>query len=142
GFHLHPKLERPFARRRAAFAPPSNGTGGEHAGDADAGRVDWAQAEALAFASIVADGTPIRLTGQDTARGTFSQRHLVLHDAEDGATYVPLQTLPQARASFEVWNSPLSEQAPLGFEFGYSVQAPDALVLWEAHYGDFINGAQ
>jgi 2-oxoglutarate dehydrogenase E1 component len=105
-------------------------------------RVDWAHAETLAFGSILADGTPIRLTGQDTARGTYSQRHLVLHDAETGAQFTPLQALPAARASFEVWNSPLSEQAALGFEFGYSVQAPEALVLWEAQYGDFVNGGQ
>ena len=133
GFRLHPKLDRPFARRRATFSP--------QAGD-EAGRVDWAQAEALAFAAILADGVPIRLTGQDTARGTFSQRHLVLHDLDTGATYTPLHTLPAARASFEVWDSPLSEQAVLGFEFGYSVQAPEVLVIWEAQYGDFINGAQ
>ena len=87
-------------------------------------------------------GTPIRLTGQDTERGTFSQRHLVLHDAETGARYTPLAALPQARASFAVYNSPLSEAAALGFEYGYSVQAPDALVLWEAQFGDFANGAQ
>ncbi|HZS02219.1 MAG TPA: 2-oxoglutarate dehydrogenase E1 component [Chloroflexota bacterium] len=133
GFHLHPKLERPFSRRRAALASLDG-----H----DEPRVDWAHAEALAFASILADGTPIRLTGQDVARGTFSQRHLVLHDVETGAPFIPLQALPAARASFEVWNSPLSEQAALGFEFGYSVQAPEALVLWEAQYGDFVNGAQ
>ncbi|MBI4493106.1 MAG: 2-oxoglutarate dehydrogenase E1 component, partial [Chloroflexi bacterium] len=105
-------------------------------------RIDWAHAEALAFASILADGTPIRLTGQDTARGTFSQRHLVLHDVETGATCTPLQALPSARAAFDVWDSPLSEAGALGFEFGYDVQAPEALVLWEAQYGDFANGAQ
>jgi len=104
--------------------------------------IDWAHAEALAFASILADGTPIRLTGQDSARGTFSHRHAVLHDAETGASRIPLQDLPSARASFEVWNSPLSEAATMAFEFGYSVEAPEALVLWEAQYGDFINTAQ
>ncbi|MBI3977080.1 MAG: 2-oxoglutarate dehydrogenase E1 component, partial [Chloroflexi bacterium] len=130
GFHLHPKLERPFARRRAAFA------------EAGEGRIDWAHAETLALATILAEGTPVRLTGQDTARGTFSQRHLVLHDAETGATYAPLQAFPAARAGFDVWDSPLSEQAALGFEYGYNVQAPDRLVIWEAQYGDFINGAQ
>jgi 2-oxoglutarate dehydrogenase E1 component len=128
GFHLNPRLERPLARRRAAFEP--------------GGTVDWAHAETLAFASILADGTPIRLTGQDVERGTFSQRHLVLHDAETGAPFVPLETLPTARASFAVYNSPLSEMAPLGFEYGYSVQSPSILVVWEAQFGDFINAAQ
>jgi len=133
GFHLHPKLERPFSRRRAIFTETDA---------ADEPRIEWAHAEALAFASILADGTPIRLTGQDTARGTFSHRHARLHDVKTGATYTPLQALPAARASFEVWDSPLSEQATLAFEFGYSLQAPEALVLWEAQYGDFINVPQ
>ncbi len=128
GFHLHPKLQRPFARRREVFASDGN--------------IDWAHAEALAFASILAEGTPIRLTGQDATRGTFSQRHLVLHDVETGAQYNLLQNLPSAKASFEVWDSPLSEAAVLGFEYGYSVQSPDTLVLWEAQYGDFANSAQ
>lgn len=128
GFHLHPKLQRPFARRREVFTSD--------------GRIDWAHAEALAFASILAEGTPIRLTGQDVVRGTFSQRHLVLHDVETGEQYNLLQNLPSAKASFEVWDSPLSEAAVLGFEYGYSVQAPDTLVLWEAQYGDFANSAQ
>ncbi len=128
GFSLHPKLERPFARRREALS-------------AD-GKIDWAHAEILAFGSILADGTPIRLTGQDVTRGTFSQRHLVLHDVRTGERYNILQNLPSAKASFEVWDSPLSEAAVLGFEYGYSVQAPDALVLWEAQYGDFANSAQ
>ena len=128
GFHLHPKLGRPFARRRDALSKD--------------GRIDWAHAEILAFASILAEGTPIRLTGQDVTRGTFSQRHLVLHDVRTGEAYNILQHLPSARASFEVWDSPLSEAAVLGFEYGYSVQAPDALVLWEAQYGDFANSAQ
>jgi 2-oxoglutarate dehydrogenase E1 component len=109
--------------------------------DAD-GRIDWGHAELLAMASILADGTPIRLTGQDTERGTFGQRHAVVHDAKTGAAYTPLQRLPQARASFAVYNSPLSEAAVLGFEYGYSIQAPQVLVLWEAQYGDFINAAQ
>ncbi|MCS7309169.1 MAG: 2-oxoglutarate dehydrogenase E1 component [Armatimonadetes bacterium] len=128
GFHLHPKLQRPFARRREAFAAE--------------GKIDWAHAEALAFASLLAEGVPIRLTGQDVTRGTFSQRHLVLHDVQTGEQYNLLQNLPSARASFEVWDSPLSEAAVLGFEYGYSVQAPDVLVLWEAQYGDFANSAQ
>ncbi|MGI8916276.1 MAG: 2-oxoglutarate dehydrogenase E1 component [Chloroflexota bacterium] len=106
------------------------------------GPIDWGHAELLAMASILADGTPIRLTGQDTERGTFGQRHAVVHDAVTGAPYTPLQRLPQAQASFSVYNSPLSESAVLGFEYGYSIQAPRVLVLWEAQYGDFINAAQ
>ncbi len=130
-FHLHPKLARPFSRRLNAFSE-----------EGDAARLEWSHAEALAFGSILADGTPIRLTGQDSGRGTFSQRHAVVHDCEDGERYIPLQRLPAARASFEVWDSPLSEQAVLGFEFGYSLQAPESLVLWEAQYGDFVNVPQ
>jgi 2-oxoglutarate dehydrogenase E1 component len=91
---------------------------------------------------LLEEGIPIRLSGQDTERGTFSHRHLVLHDAETGETYAPLQHLPGANASFEIYNSPLSEYAALGFEFGYSIAAPDALVAWEAQFGDFVNGAQ
>ena len=93
-------------------------------------------------ATLLRDGVPIRLTGQDAVRGTFSQRHLSFYDAETGRPFTPLEALPTARASFEVWNSPLSEAAALGFEYGYSVQAEDTLVLWEGQYGDFINGAQ
>jgi multifunctional 2-oxoglutarate metabolism enzyme len=129
GFEVHRKL-RPFLeRRRAAFEDPD-------------GRVDWAHAEALAFASLLALGVPVRLTGQDTERGTFSQRHAVLHDARTGEAWCALQTLRDANGPFELYNSPLSEQACLGFEYGYSVQAPDALVLWEAQFGDFVNSAQ
>ena len=127
GFEVHRKL-RPFLeRRRDAFA------------EAD-GSVDWAHAEALAIASLLALGVPVRLTGQDTERGTFSQRHAVLHDGE--ASWCALQLLRDANAPFELHNSPLSEQACMGFEYGYSVQAPDALVLWEAQFGDFVNSAQ
>jgi multifunctional 2-oxoglutarate metabolism enzyme len=129
GFAVHRKL-RPFLdRRRAAFEESD-------------GPIDWAHAEALAFASVLALGVPVRLTGQDTARGTFSQRHAVLHDASSGKPWCPLQHLRDAVAPFELHNSPLSEQACLGFEYGYSVQAPDALVLWEAQFGDFVNSAQ
>ena len=128
GFALDSRLERVWRRRAAALGPE--------------GGVDWAQAEALAFASILADGTPIRLTGEDTARGTFSQRHTVLHDRRTGQTYTPLQSLPQARASFAIDDSPLSEAGALGFEYGYGVEAPETLVVWEAQYGDFANGAQ
>ena len=104
--------------------------------------VDWGQAEALAFGTLLVQGTPLRLTGQDTARGTFSQRHLVLVDVETGRRYSPVQHLEGARASFEIHNSPLSEAAAVGFEYGYGVQAPDALVMWEAQFGDFVNAAQ
>src|SRR5205085_710608 len=111
GFKPNPKLERALQRRRDAFAR------------ADA-PIDWGHAETLAFAAILRDGTPIRLTGQDSARGTFSQRHLTFHDPESGATHTPLAELPPARASFDVRNSPLSESACVGFEYGYSIQAP------------------
>ena len=128
GFTVHPKLMPQFERRRAAL----------EAG----GAMNWAAAEALAFGSLLADAVPIRLTGQDTVRGTFSQRHLTLHDAQNGATYTPMQHLPSSRAPFELYDSPLSEFAPLGFEYGYAVAAPEALVIWEAQYGDFANEAQ
>jgi 2-oxoglutarate dehydrogenase E1 component len=128
GFNLNPKLERPFQRRRQALEQE--------------GSIDWAHAEALALASILAEGTPIRLTGQDTERGTFSQRHAVLHDHRTGERFVPLQAMPSARAVFAVYNSPLSEEAALAYEYGYSVHSPEALVLWEAQFGDFVNNAQ
>jgi 2-oxoglutarate dehydrogenase E1 component len=127
GFTIHPKLLRQLERRRGAL---------------EAGGVDWGQAEALAFGSLVVEGIPVRLTGQDTERGTFSHRHLVLHDSENGQRWTPIQHLPDATASFEVFNSPLSEYACVGFEYGYSIAAADALVLWEAQFGDFVNGAQ
>ncbi|MGI8661133.1 MAG: multifunctional oxoglutarate decarboxylase/oxoglutarate dehydrogenase thiamine pyrophosphate-binding subunit/dihydrolipoyllysine-residue succinyltransferase subunit, partial [Thermoleophilaceae bacterium] len=127
GFNVHRKL-KPFLQRRRDAA--------------EGGPVDWAHAESLAFASLLALGVPVRLTGQDTERGTFSQRHLVLHDAEDGERYCPLANLSRAVAPLELHNSPLSEQACLGFEYGYSVRDPDALVLWEAQFGDFVNSAQ
>jgi 2-oxoglutarate dehydrogenase complex dehydrogenase (E1) component-like enzyme len=127
GFEVNPKLAKQLERRRDAL---------------DEGGIDWGQAEALGFASLLEEGIPIRLTGQDTERGTFSHRHAVLHEAQTGETYVPLQHLPTAGASFEIYNSPLSEYAALAFEHGYSIAAPDALVLWEAQFGDFVNGAQ
>ena len=108
----------------------------------DEGGIDWGQAESLASRSLLVEGIPVRLTGQDTERGTFSHRHLVLHDANTGERYAPIQHLDAATASFEVHNSPLSEYAAVGFEYGYSVAAPEALVLWEAQFGDFVNGAQ
>jgi 2-oxoglutarate dehydrogenase complex dehydrogenase (E1) component-like enzyme len=106
------------------------------------GGIDWGHAEALALASLLVEGIPIRLTGQDVQRGTFAQRHLVLHDVHTNETFTPMQHLDDASASFEVFNSPLSEYACVGFEYGYSAAAPEALVLWEAQYGDFANGAQ
>ena len=128
GFTIHPKLLRQLERRRETL-------GAE-------GGIDWAQAEALAFASLLTEGTPIRLTGQDTERGTFSQRHLVLHDHETGQRFSPIGNLPGALAPMELHNSPLSEVATLGFEYGYSQEAPETLVLWEAQFGDFVNAAQ
>jgi len=130
GFTVHRKLERGRERRRMMFASAT-----ERA-------IDWAAAEELAMASILEDGVAIRFTGEDVGRGTFSHRHAVFHDAVTGSTLVPLQRLPVARAAFEIHNSPLSENAALGFEFGYNIQEPGRLVIWEAQYGDFINGAQ
>jgi 2-oxoglutarate dehydrogenase E1 component len=127
GFTVNPKLARQLDRRREAL---------------DEGGIDWGQAESLAYASLLEDGIPIRLSGQDSERGTFSHRHAVLHDPTTGETHAPLQHLPTASASFEVYNSPLSEYAALGFEYGYSIAAPETLVVWEAQFGDFVNGAQ
>ncbi|MCY0886486.1 MAG: 2-oxoglutarate dehydrogenase E1 component [Firmicutes bacterium] len=129
GFHVHPRVARMLDRR---FADALTGEG----------RVDWGLAELLAFATLLQDGVPVRLSGQDSERGTFSQRHQVLHDVEDGSRYLPLHHLADGRAAYAVYNSPLSEAAVLGFEYGYSVEAPEALVLWEAQYGDFANAAQ
>jgi len=129
-FTFNAKLERSvISRRRDALKTNEN-------------KIDWGHAETLAYASVIADGTPIRLTGQDTERGTFGQRNLVLHNPTNGERYVPLENLPQSKASFAVYNSPLSENAPLGFEYGYSMHAPNVLVLWEGQFGDFCNGAQ
>ncbi len=130
GFSVHRKLERGREKRRHAFDKTDDRT------------IDWAIAEDLAWASILADGTPIRLTGEDVKRGTFAHRHACLFDSNSGQPFIPLQHLPQARAAFEIFNSPLSENAAIGFEYGYNVQAPERLVIWEAQYGDFINGAQ
>ncbi len=128
GFTIHPKLQRQLEKRREV---------------AETGRgIDWAHAEALAYASLLSEGTPIRLTGQDVERGTFSQRHLVFHDAKTGQSTSPIQNLPGALAPMELHNSPLSEIACLGFEYGYSMEAPESLVLWEAQFGDFANSAQ
>ena len=136
GFDIHSKLTPQLDRRRSGL-------------DEEAG-ITWGHAEALAFASLLTEGVPIRLTGQDVARGTFTQRHLELHHSSDdeaynphkGTVYVPMQHLLRAKASFELHNSPLSEAACVGFEYGYSTTAHEALVIWEAQYGDFANGAQ
>ena len=130
GFAFNRKLERGMERRRTAFAKPDDRS------------IDWAAAEELALATILADGIAIRMTGEDVERGTFSHRHAVFHDTQTGTQLIPLQEFPQARAAFEIHNSPLSENAAVGFEFGYNVQEPGRLVIWEAQYGDFINGAQ
>ena len=106
------------------------------------GGIEFGHAESLAFASLLTEGVHIRLTGQDTERGTFSHRHLVLHDEKTGLSYAPIQHLDDAKAPFELHNSPLSETACLGFEYGYSAASPDSLVLWEAQFGDFGNSAQ
>jgi multifunctional 2-oxoglutarate metabolism enzyme len=131
GFTVHPKLVKQLERRREALEDGSTEP-----------RIDWAHAEALAFASLLTEGTPVRLTGQDTERGTFSQRHLVLHDAKTGQAFCPIQNLGEALAPMELHNSPLSELACMGFEYGYSQEAPETLVLWEAQFGDFVNSAQ
>jgi 2-oxoglutarate dehydrogenase E1 component len=128
GFTVNPKLRRLLDERALLL----DGTA----------RLDWAFAEALAFGTLLAEGTPVRLSGQDSGRGTFSQRHAVLYDASSGTPYVPLNNIRPAQASFSVYDSLLSENAVLGFEFGYSVADPLALVLWEAQFGDFTNGAQ
>ena len=130
GFAMHRKLERVREKRPTILDSLDERT------------VDWAAAEELAYASILAEGTTIRLTGEDVERGTFSHRHAVFHDVNNGAQHVPLQQIPQARAAFEIHNSPLTENALIGFEFGYNIQEPSRLVIWEAQYGDFINGAQ
>ncbi|HEX7610960.1 MAG TPA: multifunctional oxoglutarate decarboxylase/oxoglutarate dehydrogenase thiamine pyrophosphate-binding subunit/dihydrolipoyllysine-residue succinyltransferase subunit [Solirubrobacteraceae bacterium] len=132
GFTVHPKLVKQLERRREALADANPAPSA----------VDWSHAEALAFASLLTEGTPVRLTGQDTERGTFSQRHMVLHDAKTGQTVCPIQNLPGAIAPMELHNSPLSELACMGFEYGYSQEAPETLVLWEAQFGDFVNSAQ
>jgi 2-oxoglutarate dehydrogenase E1 component len=128
GFHLHPKLKR-WMDARIEMAQ------GERP-------LDWSAAEALAFASLAQEGHPVRLSGQDSQRGTFSHRHSVLHDFKDGHAYCPLQHLIQGQGRVEIYNSPLSEAGVLGFDYGYSLDYPDGLVMWEAQFGDFCNAAQ
>ncbi|MGA7990570.1 MAG: multifunctional oxoglutarate decarboxylase/oxoglutarate dehydrogenase thiamine pyrophosphate-binding subunit/dihydrolipoyllysine-residue succinyltransferase subunit, partial [Thermoanaerobaculia bacterium] len=128
GFEVHPKLKA-ILKRRSEYA----------SGRAD---IDWTGGEMLAFGMLLLDGTPVRLSGQDSGRGTFSQRHAVLADAATGAEWTPLNTIAPEQAAFEVIDSLLSENAVMGFEFGYAVADPSTLVLWEAQFGDFANGAQ
>src|ERR1700747_3046827 len=128
GFRLNPKIARQLAAKRAAI----------EAGEG----IDWATAEALAIGSLCAEGTHVRMSGQDSGRGTFSQRHAVLVDQETEERYVPIDHVSPGQAPFEIIDSPLSEAAVVGFEYGYSLADPSTLVLWEAQFGDFANGAQ
>jgi 2-oxoglutarate dehydrogenase E1 component len=128
GFRLNPKIARQLDAKRAAI----------EAGEG----IDWATAEALAIASLCAEGTHVRMSGQDSGRGTFSQRHAVLVDQESEERYVPINHVSPGQAPFEIIDSPLSEVAVVGFEYGYSLADPSTLVLWEAQFGDFANGAQ
>lgn len=128
GFHVHRNLKRILSNRKKVV---EEGKG-----------IDWSTAEALAFGSLLMDGKHVRVSGQDVERGTFSQRHAVLHDQEDEDTYTPLQHISKDQAPFDICNSSLSEFGALGFEYGYSLSSPDALVMWEAQFGDFANNAQ
>jgi 2-oxoglutarate dehydrogenase E1 component len=127
-FHVHPKLERLMEMRREMALGKRP--------------LDWGAAELAAYASLVSEGFPVRLSGQDSRRGTFVHRHAVLHDNVSGKLYTPIAHLAENQARFEVWDSPLSEAGVLGFEFGFSQDTPDGLVLWEAQFGDFMNSAQ
>jgi 2-oxoglutarate dehydrogenase E1 component len=127
GFHLNPKMERILGARRKAMTE---------------GPVDWASAEVFAFGSLLLEDTPVRLSGQDSRRGTFSQRHAVLVDEQTGARYIPLNNLAPRQAELCVYDSLLSEAAVLGFDYGYSLDEPHMLIMWEAQFGDFANGAQ
>ncbi|MDA1475050.1 2-oxoglutarate dehydrogenase E1 component [Bacillus changyiensis] len=127
-FNVFGKLKRILEKRAKAFS--------------DDDKVDWSLAESLAFASILKDGTPVRMTGQDSERGTFAQRHLVLHDNKTGDEFIALHHLSDTKAAFALHNSPLSEGSVIGFEYGYNVSSPETLVIWEAQFGDFANAAQ
>ncbi len=129
GFELQKGLQRVIGRRAKIKG-------------LDDESIDWGHAESLAFATILADGTPIRLTGEDVERGTFSHRHAVLRNMQDGSRYIPLQQLADGKATFEARNSALSENAAVGFEYGYALTKPHSMVLWEGQFGDFVNGAQ
>jgi 2-oxoglutarate dehydrogenase E1 component len=128
GFSIHPKVRKGLSQRLEMVR-------GER-------KVDWGMAEALAFGSLLWEGTPVRLSGEDSRRGTFNQRHAVLIDTKTGAEHVPLSSLREGQARFDVYDSPLSEAAAVGFEYGFSRDMPEALVCWEAQFGDFVNGAQ
>jgi 2-oxoglutarate dehydrogenase E1 component len=128
GFHPHSKIESAIRLRKQMAS-------GERP-------IDWSAGEALAFATVATEGARVRLSGQDSERGTFSHRHAVLHDVETGRKYFPYQNLAADQAPVEIYNSPLSEPGVLGFEYGYSLDTPDGLVLWEAQFGDFWNVAQ
>ncbi|MEP6662897.1 MAG: 2-oxoglutarate dehydrogenase E1 component [Verrucomicrobiota bacterium] len=127
-FHPHPKIEKFLDSRREMASGHKP--------------LDWSAAEALAFASLVVEKFPIRLSGQDSGRGTFTQRHAILYDYEDGHSFIPLQNLAKEQGRVQIINSPLSEAGVLGFDYGYSLDCPDGLVLWEAQFGDFVNAAQ
>lgn len=128
GFNVHKKLLRQFERRDKLYFEEK--------------KIDWGFAEALAFGTLLLEGTTVRLSGQDSRRGTFSHRHAVLYDQEDGSEYIPLNNIRDGQASLLIFDSLLSEYAVSGFEYGYSIVRPDALVIWEAQFGDFGNGAQ
>ena len=128
GFNGFKKTEKILKRREKAFE--------------EGNTADWGTGETLAYASILRDGIPIRLTGQDSERGTFAHRHIVLHDTVTNEKYSPMHGLTDAKASFDIRNSPLSEAAVLGYEYGYSVHSPNTLVIWEAQFGDFANAGQ
>ena len=130
GFTIFRKLDRILKRRERPFEEPAKG------------KIDWAHAEQLAFGAILQDGHPIRMAGQDSQRGTFAQRHLVLHDEKTGEEHVPLQHISGSEASFVVYNSPLTEFGVVGYEYGYNLEREKALTIWEAQYGDFSNMAQ
>jgi 2-oxoglutarate dehydrogenase E1 component len=127
GFTVHPKLQQLIQKRIEMTQQ---------------GGIDWGFGELLAFGSLLVEGVTVRLVGQDSRRGTFVQRHAVFHDRENGQEWLPLRFISENQAKFSVYDSLLSEFAALGFEYGYSVEEPDALVLWEAQFGDFANGAQ
>jgi 2-oxoglutarate dehydrogenase E1 component len=127
-FHPHPKIAKLLANRQATV----------EAGE----EIDWGTAETLAYATLLTEGAPLRISGQDSRRGTFNHRHAVLVDSQNGQLYVPLAFLSQTQAPIQVYNSMLSENAVLGFEYGYSLEMPEGLTIWEAQFGDFANGAQ
>ncbi|WP_225408967.1 2-oxoglutarate dehydrogenase E1 component [Stigmatella hybrida] len=128
GFNVHPIVERTVLKKRQAML--------------ESEELLWSEGEALAYATLLSAGHTVRLSGQDSERGTFSHRHAVLHDVKTGGRFVPLSQFPTGRASFQVFNSPLSEMGVMGFEYGYSLDVPDGLTLWEGQFGDFANGAQ